>query len=85
MTMKIREPKEFDQFHGQNAINLIAEIINEHPEIDGTIWVSAFLFILTKSCYTSKLTYEQYCGEFDKCKEAYKELWNRHEEVDGTT
>lgn len=58
-----REPKETDRKVTSNAMKLIVDVIQGHPEIEGCLWLNAFLSLAAIAVASNGITKEE-CEEF---------------------
>lgn len=71
--MSKRKEKPEDHKNMEDAVNFCMDLVKSKPEIDGSLWVSAFLSISAFACRDSGLTFEQFLTEV--C--AHKCLWDK--------
>ena len=70
--MKRRRPKETDMEQVQKSFNLLMECMAEHPDIEPTLWASAFWSVLVNGYSASGMSYDQFTHEWDQVKHHYK-------------
>lgn len=58
-----REPKETDRKVTSNAMKLIVDVVQDHPEIEGCLWLNAFLSLAAIAVASNGITKEE-CEEF---------------------
>jgi len=74
--MKIRPEKKNDQQEIEKAFRLLKKCVDDHPEIEETLWTSAFWSILVIGYSLSGMTYEQFNSEWDRVKHHYKRFFD---------
>ena len=70
---KKRKEQPDDHKKMEMAVDLCMKLIKSQPEIDPSLWISAFLSISAFACRDSGLTFEQFLTEV--C--AHKCLWDK--------
>lgn len=75
--MDYRPGKDDDQENAQKSFELIWKLIEEHPEIESTLWFSGLMSSLAFGCVRSGISYSKFCEELDNCKIFYKRNWNK--------
>ncbi len=72
---EIRPKKDSDQAEISKAIELIFETVELNPGIENNNWHAACLRIFVNSYADNGVTYEQFCGELERIRDFYKNLW----------
>lgn len=72
-----RPPKKTDQRQIEKAFNLLKEVMVEHPEIEPTLWASAFWSVLVEGYSTSGMSYKQFSLEWNEIKHHYKSWFDK--------
>ena len=70
--MEIRPSKESDQEVIERAFILLKDCMANHPEIEPTLWASAFWSVLVDGYAASGMSYENFTREWDELKHHYK-------------
>jgi hypothetical protein len=80
--MKQRPSKDTDQENAQKAFDMLCDLARINPEIEGSIWISAFYSCIVASFVNTGLTYENFCvdmkGAMEKYKSWFDEDQNEH-------
>ena len=69
---KIRPPKDTDQENVEKGFQLILNLMNEHKEIEPTLWASAVASVLATGYLDEGFSYNEFSQEIDDIKEHYK-------------
>ncbi len=75
--LKKREPKSSDQEMTKTAFNLLQDCMNNHPEIESSLWAGAFWSGLVGGYIRSGATYEQFTEEWERIKHHYKDWFDK--------
>lgn len=70
--MKIRLSKNTDQEQIQKGFDLVKELMQQHPEIEITLWAGVMWSILSDGYVASGVDYDEFKQELDKVKNHYK-------------
>jgi hypothetical protein len=73
---EIRPRLENDQENIQKAYELISNLIEEHTEIESTLWVGDIYSMLVSGYLKNGFSYEDFCEELNKISEFYKSRWD---------
>ena len=73
---KRRPPKESDQVNIEYAYQIVIKTIEDHPEVETTLWAGALLSALANAYIDAGLSYEQFESEFDSAKKFYRKWWD---------
>lgn len=76
MKSKIRPPKKTDQKTAQRALELLLAFTKVYPEIEITLWYSAFLSAFASGLIETGVSYETFCDQMDSVKNHYKSWWD---------
>ena len=77
MKMEKRDPKKTDQEQIEIAFRLLKECINNHSEIERTLWAGACWSLLIEGYITSGVSYDQFTTECDQVKHHYKSRFDK--------
>lgn len=75
--MKRRTSKKNDQKETERAFQIIQKAIEEHPEIEPTLWAGALFSKIVQGCETSGLSYLEFCEMIDDAKNFYKRWFDK--------
>lgn len=75
--LETRLPKEKDQEEVVKAFNLIKQLMENHSEIESTLWAGAFWSILVDGYSASGVSYDQFTKEFNQVRHHYRS-WFDH-------
>jgi len=70
--MERRSPKATDQQQIEKCFQLLKKCIQQHPEIEPTLWAGAFWSILVEGYAASGVAYDEFTREWDEIKHHYK-------------
>lgn len=70
--MRRRKPKKTDNETIEKALVLLLEFVKSHPEIEITLWYSAFISAFVDGHIRTGFSYEQICVVFDDIKKNFK-------------
>ncbi len=56
-----RPKKETDQQEIEKAYFILEDLVKEHPEIEITLWYSAFWSCIAQGAINSEYTYKDFC------------------------
>jgi len=70
--MEIRPSKQNDQEQIEKGFLLIKQCMQQHPEIEPTLWAGAIWSILADGYSSSGMSYEDFTKEWDQVKHFYK-------------
>jgi ABC-type transport system involved in Fe-S cluster assembly fused permease/ATPase subunit len=76
---KKREVKEWDQDQAMFAANLLKELIECNQDIEGSIWIAAFMFVISTSLHGTGFSYEEFQEEINRMSAHYKMLWEQND------
>jgi hypothetical protein len=76
MKLKIRRRKKNDSKRVQEGLDLMLLLMKTHPEIETTLWYSAFLSAFAIGLRKTGVSYEQFCDQMDSVKSHYKFWWD---------
>ena len=74
--MERRMPKKSDQQKIEKGFHLIKSLMQDHPEIEPTLWAGAVWSILVDGYVASGMSYEKFTQEWDDLKHHYKPWFN---------
>lgn len=74
--MTHRPPKETDQDETEKAFQLLDKMVEDHPEIEPTIWVGACLSAVAASFRVNGLSYDEFVSEMQRAIVIYKSWWD---------
>ena len=75
--MEKRETKNTDEQEIEKGFILIMELIQKHPEIEPSLWVSCVWSILVAAYKHSGFSYEEFTKDVNKVKRHYKSWFNK--------
>ena len=70
--MKERTPKLDDQDKIVEAFRLLQNLEKMNPQIEPTLWASAFASYIVSACINSGFSHPQFCIMMEQIKEHYK-------------
>jgi len=70
--MERRPPKPTDNEEIETAYNLLKNCMLDHPEIEPTLWASAFWSVLVDGYSASGMSYQYFTEEWDRIKHHYQ-------------
>jgi hypothetical protein len=70
--MEIRPPKETDQEEIEKAFNIVKKCMQDHSEIEPTLWAGALWSALVDGYIASGTSYNRFCYEWENIKHHYK-------------
>ncbi len=70
--MKKRPQKKDDQDQIEKAFLMLKHFMQQHPEIEPTLWAGAFWSVLVDGYAKSGMSYELFTEEWDTLKHHYK-------------
>lgn len=73
-----REKKENDNEQIDKAFAILSQLISQHPEIEGTIWICAMVDHVASSFKVSKGSHDDFKNEMEKSVLGYKKYWNEN-------
>ncbi len=73
---EIRPSKDSDQDNTEKAFQLIKNCLEEHPEIESTLWAGAVWSVLVYGYRNCGFSYKEFCDEWEKVKNHFKKEWN---------
>jgi hypothetical protein len=73
---KIRDPLKTDQDDTEKAYLLILKLMNDHKEIESTLWCGAVWSVLINGYISCDFSYEQFLKEVQKLVKHYKHWWD---------
>ena len=73
---EIRPPHENDQEKIQRAYDLIMDLMNNHPEIEPTLWCGAVWSALVVGYKVCRFSYAEFRDEIFKISRHYKSWWD---------
>lgn len=73
--MEKRRKKDTDQEESQKAVLILLDAIQNHPEMEPTLWASACFTLLVDGFLKSGIPYEGFCRELEGVKAFYKIRW----------
>lgn len=76
MSKEIRFPLDDVEINIQKAFDLVVQLINEHPEIEYTLWAGAIWTILVSGYINCGFSREEFIEEIARVSGHYKEWWN---------
>lgn len=77
--MSKRRIKTTDQANIQRGYELVNSLIEEHPEIESSLWVGIFLSSIATSFIESELEYEDFREELESAIDHYEDWWEDSE------
>lgn len=77
VVMRERKPKIDDQEQADRAFDILAQIMDMHPEIEPNIWVASTLSCIVASFIDAGASYEAFCVEMKAMTEHYKSWWDK--------
>ena len=69
----IRKPKKSDQTETEKAFQILRKCMQDHPEIEPTLWMGAHLSCIVSGCENSGISYQEFSSELESVKMFYKE------------
>lgn len=75
--MELRPSKEDDQENIDRAFNILKDVIKAYPRIEPTVWAAAIWSCLVDGYANSGVSYEEFCDEWYKVKEHYKNWFDK--------
>jgi hypothetical protein len=75
--MKQRTPKETDKNEIDKAISILSDCIELNPQIEPTIWISAFVEAIVRTYAVNRFSYNQFALELEKIKNHYKPWFDK--------
>ena len=79
MTIKRRSSQESDQDETEKAYQIFLKTMNNHPEIEPSLWSGACFSCIVNGYLASDIPYEYFCNELDEVKNFYKKHWEKDE------
>lgn len=70
--MRRRQPKDDDQKNTEKAYKILCKTVEEHPEIETSLWAGALMSAFVDMHQNTKFTYKNFCEVLDDIKEVYK-------------
>lgn len=74
-----RQEKKTDQELTQKGYDLLLELIENHPEIEATLWIGVCWGATAHACIENGITHEEFCEECNKNMKFYKQWWDENE------
>lgn len=74
---KRRAHKRSDQNNTEKAYQILLKAMQDHPEIEQTLWAGACWTALINGYINSDLSYEEFKEDFDSAKEHYSKWWDK--------
>ena len=73
---EIRPEKDSDQDNIEKAFQLIKVCMQEHQDIEPSLWCGAVWSVLVDGYRNCGFSYKEFCDEWDRIKEHYKKEWD---------
>ena len=72
---KKRPPKKSDQKNTEKAYQILLEAMQNHPEVEPTLWAGACWTALVSGYLNCGISYKEFCEDFEEAKEHYRLRW----------
>lgn len=76
MDKKRRAPKKTDQQIAEKAFQIIKKTMQEHSEIEPTIWAAGCWSVIVDGYIKCGFSYEEFGNELNSVKDYYKSWWD---------
>ena len=73
--MEIRKEKPTDTEQIDKGIDLVYDLIELNPQIESTLWLSVFVFMLMEGHRNNKIPYYLFRQEMNRAFEHYREYY----------
>jgi len=74
-----RIPKDNDQEFSLDACDRLKYFISQNLDIEGTIWISAYLALVAEVLHKNNVPYDYYCQLMNDARDHYKGMWEEYE------
>lgn len=74
---EIRPPTKLDQDETEKAYQMVMQLMNDHPEIESTLWCGAIWSVLVNGYEQCDYSYEEFCNEVKRISVHYKSWFDK--------
>jgi hypothetical protein len=80
--LKFRKSKKDDQENIEKAYNILVATVENHPEIETTLWAGALMSAFVHMHLNTKMPYKIFCDSLDNIKNVYKNWFDEDEKLE---